>query len=68
MRPGQICSSALGQVYILTFHGARVGDTEGVWVDVPIGEFEREADAILSEAERRAEISMRAALIVKMII
>ena len=29
MRPGQICSSALGQVYILTFHGARVGDTEG---------------------------------------
>ena len=40
----------------------------GVWVDVPIGEFEREADAILSEAERRAEISMRAALIVKMII
>jgi len=26
----------------------------GVWVDVPIGEFEREAYAILSEAERRA--------------
>jgi hypothetical protein len=26
----------------------------GVWVDVPIGEFEREAHAILSEAERRA--------------
>ena len=40
----------------------------GMWIDVPIGEFEREADAILSEAERRAEISMRAALIVKMII
>ncbi|MFP3229100.1 MAG: hypothetical protein RXR47_03000 [Nitrososphaeria archaeon] len=26
----------------------------GAWVDVPIGEFEREAEAILSEAERRA--------------
>jgi len=26
----------------------------GMWVEVPIGEFEREADAILSEAERRA--------------
>jgi len=68
MRPGQICSSALGQVYILTFHGARVGYSEERWVDAPTWEFEREADAILSEAERRAEISMRAALIVKMII
>jgi len=26
----------------------------GMWVEVPIGEFEREAEAILSEAERRA--------------
>jgi uncharacterized membrane protein YgcG len=26
----------------------------GAWVEVPIGEFEREAEAILSEAERRA--------------
>jgi len=27
----------------------------GAWVDVPIGEFEREAEAILSEAERPRE-------------
>ena len=26
----------------------------GAWVEVPIGEFEREAEAILSEAGRRA--------------
>ena len=25
----------------------------GMWIDVPIGEFGREADAILSEAESR---------------
>jgi hypothetical protein len=29
-----------------------------MWVEVPIGEFEREAHAILSEAERRAGLGL----------
>jgi hypothetical protein len=34
--------------------GRALAIPRGAWVEVPIGEFEREAEAILSEAERRA--------------